>query len=205
MPTFPTQRLLFFETYESASLIEAAATNADAFIELNWDVVFAQKVLRNFSKSSILHHFIYAIISVDRRDDYRENTEEYWGEVPRYKKIFKEYGIKLASLSSNPKKKPKSHPEEYEYFGEWFVFHEKSFEELWKLIADEVFYILFSNRSFLLRFNLTLAEFIESRKIELPSTYLTSSGRILRANGVPAWVKKAVFLRDHASNVRFQQ
>jgi len=197
MPSFPSQRLLFFETYKSASLIEAAGTNVDAFIELDWEAVFEQNVLRTFSKSSILHYFIYAIIAMDRRYDYRKNPEEYWGEVPRYKEVFKQYGIKLAPLSSNPKKKPKSHPEEYEYFYEWFLFHEESFEKLWELITEEVFYILFANRSFLLTFNLTLAEFIESRKVDMPSTYLTSSGRIHRSKGVPAWVKKAVFLRDH--------
>jgi hypothetical protein len=63
---------------------------------------------------------------------------------------------------------------------------EETFNLLWEKMTSEVFHLLFGNRSFLLDFNLQLAEFRQQRGDAL-------SPRCF----IPQWVKRAVYLREN--------
>jgi len=60
-------------------------------------------------------------------------------------------------------------------------------------VADDVFYILFGNRKLLIRFNEIITYTVEDTLF--PRGCLTQRGFIKR-QGIPQWVKKAVFSRD---------
>jgi hypothetical protein len=78
---------------------------------------------------------------------------------------------------------------------DWFLSQESSFEELWEKIADEVFHILYSNRSFLLKFNNNLSHYLAKNPVLIPREARTKMGKIRRTH-LPKWVKRAVFYRD---------
>ncbi|MCH7612350.1 MAG: HNH endonuclease [Candidatus Marinimicrobia bacterium] len=73
--------------------------------------------------------------------------------------------------------------------------HEKKFEFLFEHLSNEIFYILFNNRNFLLKFNEIVSESVSDLIDTYPSNLLNNKGRIKRTN-IPVWVKNAVFHRD---------
>ena len=150
----------FFETYETASWIESAASNMSSFIEIPWKDEQVIKSLVKYSKISILHFYIYYLLAVIKREEYRDNyCEIYPEDINPFKEIFSTYEIKLKN-----EKKFDPYDDEYdenEHFYKWFLYHEDSFEILWEKITDEVFHLLYANRSFLLVFNKSLSEFFK--------------------------------------------
>jgi hypothetical protein len=69
----------------------------------------------------------------------------------------------------------------------WVSEHEdETFSRLWEKMADEVFHLLFCNRSILLTFNAVLAEFRRER----------GDGPSPRCR-IPQWVKRAVYFREN--------
>ena len=68
----------------------------------------------------------------------------------------------------------------------WMLEQEEAFTLLWARMADEVFHLLFGNRSFLLNFNLALTEFRKERE-DAPCPRCS----------IPQWVKKAVYFREN--------
>jgi len=77
----------------------------------------------------------------------------------------------------------------------WFRIQEEKFIELWEKLTDEIFYILFLNRTFLLQFNKSLADYLSSGKVKIPNEFLKKEGVIKRCY-MPKWVKRAVYYRD---------
>jgi hypothetical protein len=70
-------------------------------------------------------------------------------------------------------------------------------------LTDEAFHLLFANRSFLLKFNRAVAEYLRRDPTLLPKELVGSDGRI-RRQPVPVWVRDAVFFRDHGRCVLCQ-
>ena len=193
-----TKHLKFFETYETASLIEAWATNPDSFIEVPWEYSSTSESVCRFSKITILHYYIYAALATSKRRDYRKNEDLYMPEDTKaLLPIFDNYKIQLQSEDDFDPADEWGGIEEYEYFYQWFLFHEKSFELLWEHITEEVFHLLFANRGFLLTFNTSLAAYLRQGEVALPKGNLDSKGRIRRQSYTPTWVRKAVYYRDH--------
>jgi hypothetical protein len=95
--------------------------------------------------------------------------------------------------------------EDDDWFYKWFLSQEEQFEQLWEKLTDEVFHLLFANRTFLLTFNQALADFLKSGRVSIPSEYLNNKGVIKRASHIPAWLKKAVFYRDQGKCVLCQK
>ena len=71
-------------------------------------------------------------------------------------------------------------------------------------MTGEVFHLLFANRSILLQFNRSLAEFLKTGAVAIPSEYLDAKG-VIKRNTIPNWAKKAVFYRDQGRCVFCQR
>lgn len=76
---------------------------------------------------------------------------------------------------------------------DWFDSNFHKFVELFDALADEIFYILFANRQFLLKFNTLLIKTV--KVTNFPANFLNTKARIKRTS-IPKWVKSAVFHRD---------
>lgn len=103
--------------------------------------------------------------------------------MEKWYSLFNNYQIRVKEINFDSGANPYS----------WFEENIKYFDKLFTRMADEVFYILFSNRQFLLSFNDTIINTVLS--VEFPKDKLTRKGTIKRAR-IPKWVNEAVFYRD---------
>jgi hypothetical protein len=69
-------------------------------------------------------------------------------------------------------------------------------ETLMRLVVDDIFTILFQNKSFLRNFNLEISELIKELSINEYSQYLKKDGVLKRCSYLPEWLKMGVFYRD---------
>jgi hypothetical protein len=202
-----TTQYLFQHVYAMAALVEECIENDESLGELEWeDAEFLRRLSRS-SKSSILHHYIYAMISVVQSRDYRKNADLYdLSDAEIIEQRFKSYGIDCLAYKDfvSPIHPDESTSRQEDPFYQWFLSQIESFELLWERLTDEVFHLLFANRSFLLKFNLAVARHLESGAVDFPIGCLTPSGRIKRQQRFPRWLQKAVFYRDHGRCVLCQ-
>ncbi len=202
-----TRQFIFHRTYEMASLVEACASNSSSFIEIDWDNPNVLKCLSDFSKTSLLHYYIHAMISVEERsnlldrDDIYEDSEE---ERESIEAALRAYSIDYLPYSKFVATYEASALEDLP-FRQWFHSQEDKFELFWEKMTDEAFHLLFANRAFLLQFNLSLADYLKSGKVNIPIEYLDEKGVIKRQPYFPAWVKKAIYYRDQGRCVLCQR
>lgn len=203
---YKTRQFIFHRTYEMASLVEACAVNSSSFIEIDWEKPEVLKCLVDFSKTSLLHHYIYSMISVNERenifdrDDIYEDSEE---ERESIEVAFQAYGIDFLPYSRFLLDNTDGQGDFL--FRKWFSSQQDKFELLWEKMTDEVFHLLFANRAFLLQFNQSLATYLQSGKVNLPNEYLDEKGVLKRQSYFPSWLKKAVFYRDQGKCVLCQR
>lgn len=160
--------------------------------------------LKPFQKHSCFHRFICFIVdSVFYEDpglikDHNKDKVlylDYWFEKYGFndgrfndwlKDNNKDYGVGHASVGDID-----------DYLEE--VFLSVEYETLIFQIADEVFYLMFSNRKILLRFNRLISMYlggVDKTEIDTANLcYLKRDGRLKR-RALPKWVKDAVFFRD---------
>jgi hypothetical protein len=189
----------FFEIYETASWLEAAAMVPESFIEVPWEDESVARALGHYSKVSLLHYYIYHLLASEKRREYRKNLYDRMpDEIDDFRGIFKDYQIDLRDEKDFQPYYGDDYDDydEYEHFYLWFQFHEESFTLLWKKITDEVFHLLFANRGFLLIFNKSLSSFLEYDPNLIPLEHRDNKGKIKRASNIPVWAKKAVYFRD---------
>ena len=204
MPRIQSQELLFYESYETASVIEATARDPSSFIEVPWEYKRVDRIICKFNKLSVLHFYIYNTLAVYKRRDFRANSEFYdHQDISQYEEAFGRYGIPFQEKAHGGQKRQNG-LEDFELFFQWFKVQEHSFELLWERITEEVFHLLFANRWFLLTFNTSLAIYLQDHDI-IPREYQSSNGTIKRHRSVPAWLRKAVYYRDHGRCVRCQR
>jgi hypothetical protein len=185
----------FFETYETASWLEAAAAAPESFLEVPWEDENVARALCHFSKVSLLHHYIYHLLAVEKRRGYRKNFYDLLpDDIDGFKRIFKDYQITLRD--ENGFQPYGDDYDEYEHFYLWFLYHEESFTLLWEKITDEVFHLLFANRGFLLIFNKSLSCYLEDHQNIIPLECRDKNGKIKRDSNTPIWSKKAIYFRD---------
>lgn len=203
---YKTHQFVFHRIYEMASLVEACVSNSASFIEINWENPNVIKCVSKFSKTSVLHYYIFAMISVEERRDLRKNHDIYEDSEEARENIeadLQAYGIDYLTysdfLSTNVGDVAEDFP-----FRQWFLSQEDKFELLWEKLTAEVFQLLFANRSFLLQFNLSLADYLKSGNVKIPSEYLDKKGAIKRQHYFPTWVKKAIYYRDQGRCVLCQ-
>lgn len=172
-----TSKFNFIAAYEVAELIDSSVgMNVELW---NYSEEHFAEAAASFSKDTLLHQYIVTTSLNYYERDFRKNSEEI--DVEKWYYIFKEHGIKI-------KRKKKAAE-----CNVWLEENINEFEELFEKIAEEVFYIMFGNRRFLLEFNVLISETVKNTKF--PPNALSAKGTIKRKN-IPEWVKKAVFHRD---------
>lgn len=109
---------------------------------------------------------------------FSENGGIFGEEIEKWMILFNKYDLEINY----------SHrvlQEEIE-FVDWMDTEIDKWDELFEKIADEVFYFLFLNRSFLIKFNSLISERI---KLSIPAYKI-------KRTRIPEWVKRAIFHRD---------
>ena len=89
------RKLNFYETYETASWIESAASDLSSFIEVPWEDDQAINALVKYSKISILHLYIYYLLAVIKREEYMDNMyDKYPEDINECKEVFTKYEVR---------------------------------------------------------------------------------------------------------------
>jgi hypothetical protein len=203
-----TKQFVFQRVYDMASMVEACLENSDSLMELDWKDQDLLKGIASFSKVSLLHHYIYAMISVEHRYEYRKNADHY-EEGPELiqgiEDLLQAYGVPFLPFKEFEPAIPvdEANTQEECPFHQWFRSQEEPFQELWEKQTEEAFYLLFANRAFLLRFNQAVADYIRSGKATIPKQYLDDAGYMRRTH-LPVWIRDAVYFRDHGRCVLCQ-
>jgi hypothetical protein len=170
------------------------------------------ELIKPWQKDSLLHRFIYLVVSATIRDESyddaveqlkkaRSRGDKELGEI-YIELVFKNYRKEYFSFQAFCGKDLKAIEEDdfYEYYNELLLCSD--IEGLFNTISEEVFYILFNNRQLLMLFNVIVSQYIQ----ELDSNsfdddfqdylkYLSKEGQLKREK-IPEWIKKAVFFRD---------
>lgn len=182
------------------------------FISQFFDLVPIITLIKPWQKESIFHKFIYYVVSTTIEDESYESAVEQLETVKSrgekelgqiyIERVFAYYKIECFPFKEFCTKDVNSIIEDdfYEYYNELLICAD--IEKLFKVISDEVFYILFNNRILLLNFNWIISSYIDDIVIEQIeddfkeySIYLKKDGQLKRKY-IPKWVKNAVFYRD---------
>lgn len=201
------------QIYQLASLVEDCAENPGTFLEILPPIESSASredntigaALFKPSKSSVLHYYICAMVTIWHRRQYRKNGDYYDNEeAERIITLAADYGITLRDFrcfcddTAAIQEAAAEHQCDCdETFYLWYLSHEGEIETLWEYMTSEVFELLFANRRFLMTFNLSLAEYLEGAQSCVYPGEFTGLGRIPRAKNVPNWLKKAIYCRDH--------
>lgn len=180
-----------------ASIVEDSIEYEGNMIELGWEELDFVNEISSFSKISLLHRYIWAMIAVQHRRDYSENRDFYdKEEINKIEGLLKAYEIEYLPYNNFVSSLPSPSKDVGEDFYSWFISEQNSFEDLWEKLTEEVFYLLFGNRTFLLRFNKNIANYLRNEKKHLvPSDCLDENGTIKRQY-LPTWLERAVYFRE---------
>lgn len=176
--------------YEFADIIQSYVNGEVSF--WNYDIGLASVAAAKFSKISLLHIYINCQLHNFHNRHYLKSGDCYeYEEYDKWDEIASPYGIKLKRLK------------EGQDFYKWYKSNSINFEHLFEKITDEVFFVLFANKSFLNKFNMLVSKLIkeslsldrEEYHLSIPKDCITTKERIKRVT-IPQWVKKAVYCRD---------
>ncbi|MAL96781.1 MAG: HNH endonuclease [Haliea sp.] len=213
----------FYETYYFCNIVRNVLHDQFSFLR-NLDEFYGDGKALYFSepfpKYSALHYFIEFIVEdIYHEEAFKTDLDERRSMIDRFKNIpsalkdiqptrlpiesaFKFHGIDFQSFESYLQDMNRSFLEAteddvYDYINELRI--SGPYEKLTQQTVDEVFYVLFQNRTLLMVFNEMMADALETNQPteapeELASNF-TKSGTIKRRN-IPKWVKKAVYFRD---------
>ena len=148
---------------------------------------FIQKAIKP-SKFTFLHTFIGESIDADLEYYSSKIGDDF---LPEWLKLLDGYDIKYEEQ------------EDFEYFDEFesddnyhdYIF-EKVVNEVQPKIINEVFTLLFSDRSLLLEMNKRISGVIKKAKKTDYPTLLKEDGKVIRNTYWPTWLKKALVYRD---------
>lgn len=197
------RNFVFRRVYDMAALVEECVNNPDSFIEIDWTSDAVLHCLVRFQKTSLLHHYIFSMIAVEHRHEYRKNEDLYEDSEDmrsEVEEMLRAYDITFISYDEYVQSVPNKLEDDF-VFHNWFTQHEVQFEQLWDKITDEVFHLLFANRAFLLTFNESLAQFLSSGQVSIPASFLNKKGVLKRRAHFPVWLTKAVVHRDQGKCV----
>jgi hypothetical protein len=140
-----------------------------------------------FQNETLLHQYIVTTATNYYSYEFKKNYDLYEDNefLDIWYERFEEFNVSIPRYKSRENYNPKK----------WFDRHRSKFEELFGNMSDEIFYILFNNRRFLLQFNDIVSNTVNSVHDLIPKEHLTVKGTIKRVN-IPIWVKNAVFHRD---------
>lgn len=176
------QEFKYKDVYELADLIDRSVKADVGF--WNYNVDFFIQAATKFSKDTLLHLYIVTTAINYYHREFRKNGDEIEEDnIEEWYALFNSYSIRVEKYNFN---------DTIEII-EWFDNHINEFEELFDKMSDEIFYLLFANRQFLLNFNNLTTKTVIST--DFPNKFLTDKGTIKRVV-IPKWVKTAVFHRD---------
>lgn len=186
----------FSSIYEFVNIVSEAVENGFDFWNFNEDL-FVQSALK-FNRITLLHIYVSSTLLCYYSRFFRKSGDcvekEY---VDWWIHLMKDYGIRLRRTGYDVDK------EDVNAGWAWFQKNETTFMRFFDVISDEVVYILFNDKQFLVQFNRlvrnvlidedgTYAEYLE---LKWPQNARNDDGTIKRCN-IPKWVQQAVFHRD---------
>ena len=159
----------------------------------NFDPDFFVNRATKFNKDTLLHHYIVCQLMNHYSRQYRKNGDCYdEDEIEFWLELFDEYKVDYIEDDSIN--------ENFTFYS-WFENNRYCFEELFAKLAQEMFYILFMDKLFLVDFNKLVQKVIVEKEehslynICFDKNSMDENGRIKRCS-IPQWVKLAVFHRD---------
>ncbi|MBO1307814.1 HNH endonuclease [Enterococcus sp. 669A] len=194
-----------FGIYHFADIIDGVLENTFPYI-VNISAIFGegeiQYYLKPFKKHSCFHSFIGFIVDsvfqedpgfIDTNSKDRMLYLDHW---------FVKYGFVDGRFDEWAKSKgfeiDQASVDDIDEYLEAVILSEE-YENLIFQISNEVFYLMFSNRKIMLRFNHLISNYLRTlNKTEIiPDNlcYLKKDGKLKR-RALPKWVKDAVFFRD---------
>ncbi|GAB6142093.1 hypothetical protein JCM14076_28220 [Methylosoma difficile] len=199
----------YYGTYSFAALIQDLAFNGFDLSEIFDDFIkdLSSDVFRPFLKFSVLHQFIAFVVRRNFEEEVDDvvldsvvNNKNYilWVDdaLKTYKITHLEFNdwLRKNSLTVEKLEHEDTILEYYEY-----LYEIGTFKELLQKIADEVFFVLLINRTFLYHFNKQLSAHIAKIKTqdlqECQIKHFKNDGVLKRVN-IPIWARNAVFFRD---------
>ena len=176
----------FHNVYEFAEIISGMVDYETGF--WNYDKQQFIDAVRKYNKISLLHIYIYTQLLNYYDKEYSKNGDCFdQDEYDKWIEIGNDYGIQFKTKLKGD-------------FYKWYKKNEVVFEELFQYITDEVFFILFANHSFLVKFNKIVADEIKDEDRiagwTFPKEMMNEDGTVKRTR-IPQWAKNAVFHRDH--------
>ena len=178
--------------YEFVNIIYEYVEDGFDFWNFNGEL-FVQSALR-FNKDSLLHIYVSSTLYCHYSRKFRKDgglmelTNVYW-----WIKLLKEYGVTLSKRGFRYN--------ESDAAWTWFQKNEDAFCQFFEIISEEVVYILFNDKRFLVQFNRLVRNVIldeddsYSTLVEWPEGLRNKDGTIKRCT-IPQWVKQAVYHRD---------
>lgn len=202
------QTMAYYETYYYANVIDNVLKDTEPYLKnLNdWHVDREGSLLLTpFPKWSVLHdlaeHIIRALayeqiddVAIDRvaakgGDLWVDDALRYHGFAgPGFKAWLNERGTKLNDVTED---------DANDYYAD--LLERGALADLLAHLANEVFFLLFSNRSLLAHLNhyaSGVLSHVEPESIEEEYRRHLASAGVLRRVGVPEWARRAVYFRD---------
>lgn len=198
-------KMNYFETYYYSNIIKNVLSDTVPYLRNlhNWyEDREVELFLQPFPRWSILHEFSYFIIESLMYERFQETEDnissqkiwidlalKYHGiEAPGFNNWLKESNINFSAITAETV---------YEYHTDLRLTGE--IDMLLNRLTQEVFYVLFGNRSLLAELNMYVAGIVSGiSKDDLgedEQSWLRSDGVPARVN-IPEWARKAVFFRD---------
>jgi hypothetical protein len=205
-------QLKYYGTYYFCNLIQNVVEGENFGYLRAFDEFFSGLGYQNkFQKDSVLHGFIEFCIDRVFQEDldkvlYEKGEENY--KLPDFKdsdflvcRVLEFYGIERESLIDWISH-GRYHVSEFvddiisQYFRDFIILE---VGDLIERLTEEVFHVLFLNRTFLLEFNLLVAgcftELIEEDDEDFKDMF--QKPHYFKRARIPIWVKRAVFFRDN--------
>lgn len=177
------QEFRYNSIYELADLIDGSVKDEVCF--WNYNEEYFIEICSKFSKDTLLHLYIVITAINFYRRDFRKNPELYEedDDLEKWYSLFKTYSVEFKKPNFKKDQSPEA----------WLNSEIQAFYSLFEKMAEEVFYILFANRDFLLKFNSIVATTV--KETLFPSHLITRKGTLRRVS-IPQWAKKAVYHRE---------
>lgn len=186
----------FSSIYEFVNIVSEAVENGFDFWNFNEDL-FVQSALK-FNRDTLLHIYVSSTLLCHYSSFFRKSGDCVEKEhVDWWIHLMKDYGIRLRRTGYDVDK------EDVSAGWAWFQKNETTFMRFFDVIADEVVYILFNDKQFLVQFNRLVRNvlidengiYAECVELKWPENARNNDGTIKRSN-IPKWVQQAVFHRD---------
>jgi hypothetical protein len=216
MPDRPLRRFVFKGVYHEMGMIENTLDEGFVLQALPWTDPSLVGRLAKYSKKTLLHAYLFCVLDLVNRDSHVGDSDLFAddpGLACHLEDALAAYGVPFMPYAEFDAEYPDDEDAErhlredgfYDTFRLWYHVHSDNISLMWERMADDIFYLLFGNRSFLLRFNMMLADYLRKGHVAIPKEYLDDKGVLKRQANVPAWVKKAVYYRDHGRYVFCQK